>query len=296
MTVLANENKSLPLTQKQIMKKINTVIFTLVGAVAALYVLITAALYFGQTYFLYPAPAGGMRPAAEGWETVKLGKERHVAYYLPPQPGKPVLVFFHGNGTGYDASVVATQGFANKGIGILIPEYPGYGGNDGTPSEKSLKQTADNAYSWLQTQRIPSNEIYIYGNSIGTGPAVYMAKQANAGLIIVSGVANLRDVVHKHIPFLIPSIINDVYDNKAEISKVISPVLIMHAKDDEVVPFEQGLKLHESVKSEFKVLANGNHVIAFDPKISDILAKWVEDRHAEENRLTSNPPRLLIDI
>ena len=61
-----------------------------------------------------------------------------LAWYLPPQPGRPVILYFHGNGghIGYRAELL--RGFARNGYGVLMAEYRGYGGNPGTPSESGL--------------------------------------------------------------------------------------------------------------------------------------------------------------
>src|SRR3954451_23936820 len=64
-----------------------------------------ALLYFAQRSILFPIPetrrtsptAAGLSQAEEHMLSTSDG-EKLVAWHIPPHAGKPVVIFFHGNG------------------------------------------------------------------------------------------------------------------------------------------------------------------------------------------------------
>lgn len=250
------------------------------GSLAALaavaYAILLAALAFGQGAFMYPAPKGGHLPALPGWREIALRTPAGImtAYHLPARAGMPTVVFLHGNGTGYAGSVVATAGSAAKGVGVLIPEYPGFGGNPGSPSEKTIGDTAEAAYVWLR-RSVPADRIVIYGNSIGSGPAVRIARMPHAELILVSPVASMVDVVQDHYPIAPGFLVRDRYENEKALGTVEGPVLVVHAQDDAVVPHSHGVRMAKASGARFVDLPTGGHGIAFDRRVSDLVASEI---------------------
>ena len=66
--------------------------------------------------------------------------------------------------------------FAQAGLGVLLLEYRGYGGNPGAPSEAGLYTDAAAALDFLSRQEgIPGTRLALYGESLGSGVAVHMA-------------------------------------------------------------------------------------------------------------------------
>ena len=64
-----------------------------------------AALFLLQRSVLFPIPqVGRMAPAAAGFPQVEehvlttADGEKVVVWYMPAKPGRPVILYFHGNG------------------------------------------------------------------------------------------------------------------------------------------------------------------------------------------------------
>ena len=182
-------------------------------------------------------------------------KEQIAAMYRPADPNSFVLLFSHGNeediGQNEEFFELANQ----NGFGILAYDYRGYGLSDGRAGEKNTYQDISAAYRYLtETLSIPPQRIIILGQSVGSGPSVWLATQKPAaGLILESPFVSAFRVVTKYkiLPF-------DPYNNLARIKKVQCPVLIIHGKQDKIVFFWHGLALYEA---------------ANEPKMN----YWVED-------------------
>ena len=74
---------------------------------------------------------------------------------LSPPGGRPVIVYFHGNGGNIAYRADRIQRFAREGYGVLLVEYRGYGGNPGAPSEAGLFEDAAAALRFLAAQGVP---------------------------------------------------------------------------------------------------------------------------------------------
>ncbi|MFZ2106410.1 MAG: hypothetical protein WAV18_13720 [Roseiarcus sp.] len=124
-----------------------TVVIGLLAAFALLYVVALAALYVGQRKLLYfpnaveVAPASVGLPNAERLHLTTGDGETLLAWYIAPAAGKPLILYFHGNGGGLDLRAERFNAFASAGDGLLAVEYRGYAGSTGAPSEVGCSPT-----------------------------------------------------------------------------------------------------------------------------------------------------------
>jgi acetyl esterase/lipase len=143
-----------------------------VAAVAsALYVGLIAWLYWNQRRFIYPAPAGDSIASSPNPDSqivlIRTADQLDIrAIYRPARGGRPTILFFHGNGDSLAGSEEATRLFAAQGYGLLLPEYRGYGGNPGAPSEAGLYRDGAPALEWLASQGIAGQRTIVIGHSL----------------------------------------------------------------------------------------------------------------------------------
>jgi hypothetical protein len=119
------------------------------AAALLLYAGYLCLLYFAQSSMLYPGAANRVDPRppdSQGVEVLRISSAAgHTeALFLPattdsPGTKQPVVVFGHGNGELTDYWLTALSGFRERGIGVLLVEYPGYGRSAGSPSEASIR-------------------------------------------------------------------------------------------------------------------------------------------------------------
>jgi pimeloyl-ACP methyl ester carboxylesterase len=119
-------------------------------------------------------------------------------------------------------------------------EYPGYGNRPGEPTEKSIYAAAEEQLRELQGERV-----VLVGQSLGTGPAVEMARRGfGTRLVLMTPFTSIPDVAKTTMPYLpIRLLTKDKFDNAAKASAISMPVLVVHGERDEVVPFRLGEKL-----------------------------------------------------
>ena len=118
---------------------------------------------------------------------------------------------------------------------LLVASYRGYGGNPGSPSEAGLYADA-RAFLSLARRLAPGSRIYLLGFSLGAAPALHgAAEEEVAGVITLGAFTGLADIA----PPLARNMLPDRFDNRASIARVDEPILLIHATNDEVVPFAQ---------------------------------------------------------
>lgn len=255
-------------------------------AILAAVLLGLAALAFGvlfglQRRFIYPAPAEAAAVSAPGFERVELLTTDGLllsALYRPAQPQQPTIIFFHGNGDSLSGSVLATAGLAKAGYGLLLPEYRGYGGNQGSPDEAGLYLDAAAAAAFLRQRGIPDSATVAYGNSLGSGPATQLAMERPlAALVIVSGFLSLPDVVAtKFGPLPIRPLVRDSFDNFAKLGRSKLPILVVHGDADMVIPVTQGQRLGTSRPGiTYREVEGFGHELAYQPEAQDVIMSWL---------------------
>lgn len=166
------------------------------------------------------------------------------AWYKKAQALKPTLVFFHGNGghLGYRGPLI--RPFLDKGLGVLLVSYRGYGGNPGKPTEDGLYSDAEAAMAFLFKQSVAC--IILYGESLGTGVAIHTANRYPIkALILQSPYNSLTDVAKYHYPLLAPNwLLVDRFESDTKIKHIKMPVLFMHGRRDLIIPLALALRLY----------------------------------------------------
>lgn len=211
------------------------------------YLLAVPALYLSQRSLIYPAPRGfAAVPAGYGKVSYRTGDGLTLAAaWRPPAPGKPVVLFFHGNGDSWQGGAQANRLLAQAGYGVLLAEYRGYGENPGNPDEAGLYNDARAALGWLAAQGHAPQRVVVIGNSIGSGPASQLASEAQVrALVLISPFSSLPEVVADKLPWLPASwLVKDRYENAAKLGRVNAPVLVLHGAADTMIGLDHARRL-----------------------------------------------------
>lgn len=223
------------------------------------YLLICVAIYFMQDSMLFPAHLA--RPVPESWQPT--AAERHVQAMLDGHCGKlhaviweisaakGTVMVFHGNGESIASVESQVPPFQQLGYNVMAWDYAGYGRS--TPcrfSEKDLLEDAETAYLWLEKQHPPS-PIVLYGRSVGTALALYVAKQhPPLSVLLVSPYDALVNVAHDQMPFFMPVELLMRYPLHADqwIGQVQGHIHAIHGLEDTLIKPERAMALIRQAK------------------------------------------------
>lgn len=202
-------------------------------------------------------------PASRGDEAK--GKNQHW-FERSLSDDNPVIIYLHGNGgtRAVDHRVQLVKVLSRAGFHVLSLDYRGYADSTGQPSEEGVTADSVFLYEWVKT-RSRGNPVCLWGHSLGTGIATNAARKLQEkgnpadAVILEAPYTNIRDAGAFH-PFgkiyhIFPgfeyffldtmALNNIVFPNDENIKVLSSPLLILHAEDDHVVPSSMGKELHE---------------------------------------------------
>src|SRR5688500_14789291 len=114
----------------------------------AIYALVAGVMYLAQRSLMYFPDASRTPPSSLGLaaEEVLLETadgEKVIAWHVPPRDGRPVVLYFHGNGGALNLRAERFRALTSDGTGLVALSYRGYGGSSGRPSETGLLADAD---------------------------------------------------------------------------------------------------------------------------------------------------------
>ena len=210
-----------------------------------------ALVWFAQRSLLFPRPilpGQDVATGVAGLERWWIGESPRVeAWYLPPtaaEPTHPALIFGHGNGELIDFWASRFGDIRAAGVGVLLVEYPGYGRSEGSPSERSVRETFLAAYDRLVEQPgIDAERIVGYGRSLGGGAICQLAEHRPlAALVLESTFTGVAPMARSMgVPRFL---VRDPFDNRTVVSGYQGPVLLLHGVHDRIIPFEHSEELH----------------------------------------------------
>ena len=232
------------------------------GAVVALaYFAQRSLLYFPDRIRTSPAKAGF--PDAQEITIDTPDGEKLVAWYMPASAGKPIVLYFHGNGGALVDRVNRFRGLTKNGNGLLALSYRGYGGSTGSPNETGVLSDAAAAYAFAAAQ-YPASRIAVLGESLGTGVAIWLAAEKPvASVVLEAPYTSIVDIGAAAYPFLpVRLLLKDRFLSDERVSRVTAPVLVLHGERDRVVPIEYGERLFALIRApkKFVRFPEGGHV------------------------------------
>jgi fermentation-respiration switch protein FrsA (DUF1100 family) len=251
----------------------------LAAAAALLYAVAVGALWYFQRALLYPGASRSSaamvaRVAAE--EPARFGLpgfaqatittadgERLNAWWRAPDPGRPAILFLHGNGGDIAGRVSRARILTEDGAGLLLLSWRGYPGSAGSPSEAGLIEDGRAALAWIRAAA-PGAPIVLYGESLGSGVAVRLATEPGiAGVILDAPYAAIVDLAAK-LYWWVPVrlLLNDQFRSIDHVGQLRAPLLVLHGDRDAVTPITEGERLFAAAPQpkRFVRIGGGPHM------------------------------------
>ncbi len=243
-----------------------------------------AFMYAYQGKLMYPGSEPTEPPHAVGLRNVaEVRIETHdglllLAWWQPPQPGRPVVLYFHGNAGPLASRAIKFAHFAEAGYGLLMMAYRGYSGNAGKPSEPLLIKDAQAAANWL-AQHVPDAPVIYFGESLGSSVALHLASRIRPRAVVLEGAfdsaANMAQARYPMLPAA--QLITDRWDSLAMAPAVSAPVLMLHGGTDKVIPIVHAQRLFRELPEpkNFVRLDDGGHVNLFEHGGARYVLEWL---------------------
>ncbi len=239
--------------------------------VAVVMLLAVGVMWIFQRQFIY-LPSQIVPDVASvlpGAEEVTFSTEDGLtlAAWLVPAAGDAngrTVVVFNGNAGNRADRAPLARALAERGYGVLLVDYRGYGANLGRPTEDGLLADGRAAVAYLETRPdVDTDRLVYFGESLGAAVAIGLAEQRPpAALVLRSPFTSLPDIGSVHYPFLPTSILLwDRYPNLEKIRGIEVPVLVVAGSADSIVPVAQSQRLYEAAShpKEFVTIEGADH-------------------------------------
>lgn len=231
------------------------------GLLAAYLLLVVLAYYVQRRLMYFPDPAR-VAPASVGLTNVQervletQDGERVIAWYAPAQPGQPTILYFHGNGGSLEARSERVRKYVERGRGMFMMTYRGYGGSTGIPSERANVADAKLAYDTLVAEGVRGRDIIVYGESLGSGVAVQVAAEREVGGLVLdapfTSTVDVAEIVYPYLPAR--WLMTDRYETLRHLRGVTAPLLVVHGEKDTVIPVAMGRRVHQAAQGPAEIV------------------------------------------
>jgi pimeloyl-ACP methyl ester carboxylesterase len=138
----------------------------------------------------------------------------------------------------------------------------------GSPNEAGLYADARANIKGLMAQGVKSENIILFGHSLGTGVATQMAEEFHVGgLMLLAPYLSIPELAQTDYPFYpVEYAVLDRFESFKKMGKIHVPLLIANGFNDRVIPPSQGKQLFALANEpkQFHSLPNCGHNDCFE--------------------------------
>ena len=232
----------------------------------------------------------------DAWIGTEDGERLH-GWFVPADSSRGTLLFFHGNAGNISHRLQSLLIFNRLGLDVLMVDYRGYGQSSGSPGEQGTYLDARAAWDYLVGERgVEGDRVVIFGRSLGGAVGAWLASRDDvspAGLVVESTFSSGLDMGRRLYPVLPVRLITRIdYPVRDYVTAIDAPLLVIHSRDDEIIPFDMGRAVFDAATGPKSFLElSGDHNAGFwlsretyVPALDDFLTrtlgpiKWGETR------------------
>lgn len=250
---------------------------------------------FQERWIFHPEPLAAEAkinapaPVEEIW--VDFDDRKIHSFYFPASRSKTMILYFHGNaGNLAGWSEVAGELRTALRANVWIMDYPGFGKSEGhLKSEDQMNRLAA-AFADRIADRADIDQVYIFGRSVGTGPASWLAahwmegapRPPLAGLILETPFTSMTDLIHDYASWFPAGLMKYRFPNAEVLTEFRGPILILHGTDDEIINYTHAEKLAAHLAGRGSVtmieVPGGHHndLVQFPAYAEGLYAWWTE--------------------
>jgi len=256
-------------------KRLKLALWGVLAVVVVAYLGAVGYMYFNQRALQYNA-VGPVTPLAE----IALPAANEIAipvdgavingWYQAPAADMPLILYYKGNSESFTSENERYERMVAEGYGFLAFDYRGFPASPGTISEAGILADAIAAYDWAAEQGFP---ILIWGRSLGSGPATYVASQRDAeALLLETPFLSAVSVAAERYPILpVNWVMLDKFRSNEWIANVEEPVMVAHGTADRTIGVSNGERLYALAPNpdELWIVPDADHSDLWDAGIWD---------------------------
>lgn len=234
------------------------IFLTVIGLVALIYLSACAYLFSHQRAFLYFPTPRSEAPGAQLLQVRNQGQTLRV--WRLGADSDDAIIYFGGNAEDVAQEVPFFEQ-AFPGRPVYLPNYRGYGGSTGTPSESALFSDALVLFDEVRTRH---PRVSVIGRSLGSGVAMHVAaNRLVERLVLVTPYDSIGQVAQQHYRwFPVTWFLHDHFDSAQIAHRIRMPTLVLLASNDQVIPRGNSQALIAKLPAPLttvKVIAHSNH-------------------------------------
>jgi fermentation-respiration switch protein FrsA (DUF1100 family) len=224
-------------------------------------------VYAAQRAVLFPRPPAPRQPpdiTRSGAELWRVGPHRDVeSFFLPGHDADrpvPVLIATHGNGELADWWIEPYDVVRSWGVSVVLVEYPGYGRSGGRPGQDTITDVMVSVFDRVAAHPdLDAGRVVLHGRSLGGAAACALAAQRPVrAMILESTFTSVRSFARRY--GLFGPLVRDPFDNLAVVRDYRGPILILHGRNDAIIPADHARALHAAARdSELELLECGHN-------------------------------------
>ena len=238
------------------------------------YVVLGGLLYIFQSQLIY-APRRDIiaTPVTLGlpYQEVSFASADGIklsGWWVPSGQARGTVLFCHGKGGNISHYLSPVEVFHNLGLNVLVFDYRGYGLSEGTPGERGTYLDTQAAWNYLVQERgLDTSRIVVCGRSLGGPMAAWLARRHRpAGLLLEATFTSIPELGQDLYPlFPIRLLARYDYNTLEFLSEVSCPLLVVHSREDGLIPFKHGRRLYEAAAEPKRLLEiSGDHASGFE--------------------------------
>ena len=252
-------------------------IYILITSAIVIYLILLTLIYINQRKLLYLPSENNYLDDPINFTYneffIEVDKDVKIKSWLIEKDLKKykTILFLHGNAGNLFNRSYKLNRLNELNLNVLIISWRSFSGNPGKPNETNLYGDAKKAVKWLNGKGVETENIILYGESLGTGVAVEIGQTNKFNSIILeSPYTSMVKAAKIYYPYLpVKFLLKDKYESEKKIKNIKTPVLIMHGKKDNIVPFYMGKKLFEIANKpkKFLQIEEDDHMLSFNDSL-----------------------------
>ncbi len=253
----------------EIFKTFKFLIIVLLCFFLLIYILIISYVYFNQIELVFhnsKLPKDYKFDYQHNFEEINIASFDGIklnGLLFKAEKSKGLVFYLHGNAGTLETWGSISQVYTSLGYDIFILDYRSFGKSEGKiENEEQLSKDISIVYKSI-SKRYSEDKIIITGYSIGSGFATKLAVEHNPkALILQAPYYNFLELSSAHVPLFPDFMKKFSLETNLYLPKVKAPIYIFHGTEDQLIPFENSVRLKKLLKSNihFFPLKNQGHI------------------------------------